>query len=57
MFDAALHARLRDWVTRHYREELRPDDLADPSLLDETRAALDELTQLLDLGALYPFQA
>jgi succinylarginine dihydrolase len=44
-------------VARHYRDELRPPDLADPSLLIETRAALDELTTLLDLGPrFYPFQ-
>ena len=28
----------------------------DPALLDETRAALDELTQILELGSIYPFQ-
>ena len=34
-----------------------PADLADPKLLDESRAALDELTQILDLGSgFYPFQ-
>jgi succinylarginine dihydrolase len=51
-----LHARLVEWVTKHYRDELKPDDLADPHLLDESRRALDELTQILALGALYPFQ-
>ena len=36
---------------------LAPADLADPSLLTEGREALDELTQLLDLGGdFYPFQ-
>jgi hypothetical protein len=30
--------------------------LADPLLLRETQEALDMLTQLLELGALYPFQ-
>jgi succinylarginine dihydrolase len=32
-------------------------DLADPQLLNECRTALDELTQILKLGAVYPFQA
>ncbi|MGF1467618.1 MAG: N-succinylarginine dihydrolase [Sandaracinaceae bacterium] len=52
----AVHASLVGWVERHYRDRLLPADLADPSLLDESRRALDELTQLLDLGSLYPFQ-
>ncbi len=52
----ALHATLVRWAERHYRDALRPEDLADPRLLEESRAALDELTRILDLGALYPFQ-
>jgi succinylarginine dihydrolase len=54
--DEALHARLADWVNSHYRESLASDDLADPQLLDESRRALDELTRILGLGAIYPFQ-
>jgi succinylarginine dihydrolase len=56
LLDAARHAELADWVERHYRDRLRPEDLADPQLLDESRAALDELTRILDLGSIYPFQ-
>jgi succinylarginine dihydrolase len=56
MFDDALHARLMAWVEKHYRDELTPEELADPKLLDEGRAALDELTRLLDLGPIYEFQ-
>jgi succinylarginine dihydrolase len=52
----ALHERLSAWVTRHYRQELRIDDLVDPSLLRETRAALDELTEILRVGPVYGFQ-
>ena len=53
----ALHARLKTWGERWYRDELRPADLADPALLDESRSALDELTAILDLGGgFYPFQ-
>jgi succinylarginine dihydrolase len=44
------------WVTRHYRDRLTGDDLADPALLLETRTALDELTRLLALGSVYDFQ-
>lgn len=55
--DEALHAALVAWVERHYRDRLLPADLADPALLDESRRALDELSQLLGLGAVYPFQS
>ena len=48
---------LTDWVSRHYRDALGPDDLADPALMTESFAALDELTQILDLGSdFYLFQ-
>jgi succinylarginine dihydrolase len=48
--------RLNTWVDKHYRDTLHVDDLIDPQLLIESRTALDELTQLLDLGSVYPFQ-
>ena len=54
--DDALYARLCAWVQQHYRDRLHETDLADPALLDENRRALDELTHLLGLGAVYPFQ-
>lgn len=53
----SLHAALNAWADRHYRTELRPQDLADPTLLDESRAALDDLTRILALGSVYEFQA
>ena len=34
----------------------RAGDLGDPQLLDESRRALDELTRLLRLPPVYPFQ-
>ncbi len=54
--DDALAGALEAWIVRNYRERLAPMDLADPSLLDESRRALDELTQLLRIGSVYPFQ-
>ena len=51
-----LYKDLRTWANRHYRDRLRPEDLADPSLPAESRSALDELTQILKLGSLYGFQ-
>jgi succinylarginine dihydrolase len=56
-FTPGLHTALADWVERRYRDSLAPADLADPLLLSESREALDELTQILDLGGdFYPFQ-
>ena len=54
--DDALHAALLGWVERNYRDRLAPSDLADPALLIEGRRALDELSALLRLGSVYPFQ-
>lgn len=51
-----LYTRLVAWVEKHYRSELRLPDLADPSLLRESRQALDELTSILELGPIYDFQ-
>jgi len=56
ILDGALDAGLDAWIRRHYRDRLAPTDLRDPSLLDETRRALDELTQLLRLPPVYRFQ-
>ncbi len=56
LLTAAVHARLAAWVQRHYRDRLSPADLADEQLLEESRRALDELTRLLGLGSIYPFQ-
>ena len=54
--DDALADALEAWIRRHYRERLEPADLADPLLLDESRRALDELSQLLRVGNVYSFQ-
>ncbi|MEC7524082.1 MAG: N-succinylarginine dihydrolase [Myxococcota bacterium] len=51
-----VHDALVRWVETHYRERLSADDLADPRLLDESRAALDALTGILGIGSVYPFQ-
>lgn len=52
----SLYDTLTAWVEKHYRDRLSESDLADPQLLTECRTALDELTQILKLGAVYPFQ-
>jgi succinylarginine dihydrolase len=55
--DDTLAATLRDWVGRWYPEELHEDELADPVLARSVRDALHELTELLGIGPVYPFQA
>ena len=56
IMDDTLYATLCEWVERHYRDRLQVDDLADPQLLEASRQALDELTDILKLGSVYPFQ-
>jgi succinylarginine dihydrolase len=55
-YTPARGAALEAWVSRHYRDRLQPADTADPALWREVMTALDELTRLLALPALYPFQ-
>ncbi|MGP9766516.1 N-succinylarginine dihydrolase [Halomonas sp. AOP13-D3-9] len=52
----ALYDELTAWVERHYRDRLAVDDLKDPQLAEESLVALDALTQLLNIGSVYPFQ-
>ncbi len=54
--DDALANALDGWIRRHYRDRLAPEDLGDPALLDESRRALDELSTMLRLPAIYSFQ-
>jgi succinylarginine dihydrolase len=57
IMDALKISQLENWVKRCYPETIAPDDLADIALHRQCLTALDELTQLLDLGSLYDFQA
>ena len=56
LLDDALYEELVSWVERHYRDRLASEDLADPVLAEQVLAALDELTDILQLSAVYPFQ-
>jgi succinylarginine dihydrolase len=51
-----LYERLVTWGNRWYREALHVDELTDPHLIEESRAALDQLTDILGLGSVYRFQ-
>ena len=49
IFTHALHTKLIAWVNRNYRESIQMDDLADPSLAQESAIALDQLKGMLGL--------
>lgn len=53
--DARIEA-LEAVVRRTYRDRLTLADLADPALLSESRTALDEIGQVLNLGSVHDFQ-
>jgi succinylarginine dihydrolase len=52
----ALLDRLEIWVKHHYRTQLQAKDLGDPLFIDECLSALDELSTILNLRSIYPFQ-
>ena len=57
ILDNDLAASLESWILENYRDRLKESaDLRDPALLDESHRALDELTRLLELSSVYPFQ-
>ncbi len=56
LMNEVKYEQLCQWVNKHYREQITIDTLMDPQLLEESRHALDELTQILHLGNIYPFQ-
>jgi succinylarginine dihydrolase len=56
LMNDSLYTKLTQWVNKHYRDVLSANDLADPQLLIESRTALDDLTQIMQLGSVYPFQ-
>lgn len=45
-----LYAQLVNWVEAHYRDQLSPDDLRDPSLLSEVETAFEQLASILGLA-------
>ena len=52
----SLYKKLKAWINKHYRDRLSPKDLLDPLLVQEAQTALDELSSILNLGSIYPFQ-
>jgi succinylarginine dihydrolase len=49
LLDDSLYDDLRAWIGRSYRDRVTPQELGDPDFFDENRAALEELSRLLDL--------
>lgn len=47
-----LDRLLVDWIERRYREELKPDDLRDPQLIQEVEDAMLELSSIFILNGL-----
>jgi succinylarginine dihydrolase len=45
------YEKLVDWVNTNYREQLVPDDLRDPKLIDESLTAMERLAKILELPA------
>ena len=56
IFTDKLHLQLRKWVKHYYVGNLIYEDLFVPSYIKRCRDALSELTDILDLGDIYPFQ-
>lgn len=56
LLDEAKISALEAIVKQRYRDRLMVADLADPALLDESRAALSEIGQVLGLGSVHEFE-
>ncbi len=55
ILDDELYRDLVQWVEKHYRDTLSPEELGDIALLEETKTALTELSEILQLPDLYDF--
>ena len=53
MLDDSLYDNLVAWVNKHYRDRLSFEDLRDPLLLDELKAAASALEPILGLEGIY----
>ena len=56
VFTDKLHLQLLKWVKHYYVGNLIYEDLFVPSYIKRCRDALSELTDILELGNIYPFQ-
>lgn len=49
LLNDTLFILLCEWIEKHYRDRMAPDDLRDLSLAEETSKAMDELSGILNL--------
>lgn len=56
ILDEYLFEELEAWIKKYYRDRVAPGDLGDPDLMQDSFAALDALTQILEIGSIYDFQ-
>nr|MBS9777436.1 N-succinylarginine dihydrolase [Gammaproteobacteria bacterium] len=57
ILDDNLYNDLVTWIEKYYRDSLAPEELGDVALLNETKVALTELSEILQLPNLYDFTA
>ena len=56
LMNAERFTQIENWINRYYRKKIETWDLSDFALLEESRQALDALTQILGCGSIYSFQ-
>ncbi|MCC5832864.1 MAG: N-succinylarginine dihydrolase [Chlamydiales bacterium] len=49
-----LYVELKEWIEKHYRDRLAPEDLGDPALLEESREAIAALFKILKIKEFAP---
>ena len=49
LFNDERYELLKGWIERHYRDELKPDDLRDPKLMAEVSNAFTDLSRILQI--------
>ncbi|HXW60688.1 MAG TPA: N-succinylarginine dihydrolase [Myxococcota bacterium] len=56
IFSESLYQRLKSIIEQYYVDRFELKDLFDQKFLQSTKEALDQISEALDLGALYNFQ-
>lgn len=55
-FSEGLYEKLSEWINNHYPNKLTNEDLFNPAIYEKNCIALNELTNILNLGKIYSFQ-
>ena len=56
IFTDELHLKLRKWVKKYYENNLIYDDLFVPAFILKCKDSLSELSRILNIDQMYPFQ-